>query len=63
VLSWDLDVSTVIVPRILAQPLSRSVGLGETVTFSVDAIGPSLSYQWFLDVENCLGNKRDAHVG
>lgn len=34
-------------PIIFSQPLSRTVYVGETVTFTVNASGTSLTYQWF----------------
>jgi glucose/arabinose dehydrogenase len=35
-----------VVPQITVQPTNQSVIVGQTATFSVTAIGPSLSYQW-----------------
>jgi hypothetical protein len=35
-------------PRILNQPVSRSVLVGESASFEISAWGSSLSYQWFI---------------
>ncbi len=43
-------------PRIVAQPQSRTVTVGNTVSFSVTASGTGpLSYQWLLDGVNLAG--------
>jgi hypothetical protein len=49
-LSWSLDTSTVPFPRILLQPLSVSVTLGATVTFSNFVNSPTATnFQWFRE--------------
>ena len=49
VLTWSLDTSDAPFPRILTHPLSQSVPMGTTATFSVLATSPSAeSYQWFF---------------
>ena len=41
---------TVLDPAIISQPVSQDKNLGESVTFSVAAVGtPPLSYQWWKD--------------
>ena len=42
-------------PVITAQPVSQAVGAGATVTFSVEATGTALSYQWMLNGEPISG--------
>ncbi len=46
VLRWNLQESDKSFPRIIRQPLSRSVGLGQSARFSVEATNAT-SYQWF----------------
>jgi hypothetical protein len=57
VLSWKLDTNTVPFPRIITQPLSRSVLAGTSATFSVDvASSPtSLRYQWLFGCQAIAG--------
>ncbi|HQL80272.1 MAG TPA: immunoglobulin domain-containing protein, partial [Verrucomicrobiota bacterium] len=42
-------------PVITAQPVGQAVGAGATVTFSVEATGTALSYQWMLNGEPISG--------
>lgn len=51
ILNWTLETSGDGLPRILVQPRSQTVGLGEDVTLSVVASPASVTYQWFF---NCL---------
>ena len=56
VLTWDLDTATAEFPRITAQPLSRSVRLGDAAEFSVVASSPSpMTYQWFFGCQEIPG--------
>jgi hypothetical protein len=51
VLSWSLDTSTVPFPRIITQPLSRSVAVGQDATFSVGVNSDATTttnFQWFF---------------
>lgn len=50
VLSWNLDTSTVEFPRIISQPLSRTVARGDSVVFTVTAAASltPLTYQWYF---------------
>ena len=40
-------VKLTVVPRIVAQPVSKTVAEGKTASFSVEAEGTNLSYQWY----------------
>src|SRR5262249_45357411 len=42
-------------PTIVTQPLSQTVPVGSSVTFSVSALGPSLTYQWLFYDTNIIG--------
>jgi len=37
-------------PRIVGQPMARSVSVGDTIGFSVKAVGIALRYQWYKDL-------------
>jgi len=49
VLSWNLESTREVLPEIIAQPQSQTVGAGATVRFTVGARGAGLSYQWFFN--------------
>jgi hypothetical protein len=50
-------------PSIVAQPVSRSVGTGSRVIFSVSVCGSSpLSYQWRFNGANIAGATGPAHI-
>jgi Immunoglobulin domain/Immunoglobulin I-set domain len=48
-LSWSFEATSDMLPVIIQQPLSQTVRLGSVATFSVEAQGKTLSYQWFLN--------------
>ncbi len=53
VLSWDLTPTPL--PSITVQPLDQNAPIGGSVTFSVQASGPGLTYQWFLEKQPLAG--------
>jgi hypothetical protein len=53
VLSWNLEPTREVLPEIIAQPQSQTVGSGATVGFTVGARGAGLSYQWFFQRHRC----------
>ncbi len=46
-LNWALEITSALLPVILAQPEDLSTGFGANATFSVTAVNGPLSYQWF----------------
>jgi hypothetical protein len=48
-LNWNLEITSALLPVILAQPQDQSAGYDATVDFSVVAVNGPLSYQWFRD--------------
>ena len=49
VLNSSLDILGAPVPKITAQPNTQIVGFGGAASFSVQATGNSLSYQWYFN--------------
>ena len=49
------DGTVVVAPAITTHPVSQSVNVGASVTFSVTATGTSLTYQWKKDGNNISG--------
>jgi hypothetical protein len=49
VVSFKLQTTAQKLPKILAQPQSKTVGVGSDITFSVQAQGTALSYQWLAN--------------
>ncbi len=49
VLSWTLEPTTDLGPRILVQPDDQIVNLNEAALFHVVAQGSALNYQWFFE--------------
>ena len=47
--SYSTSAPQFVSPVITKQPASLSLNVGQKATFSVTAVGPSLSYQWFKD--------------
>ena len=47
---------------ITLQPVSQAVGAGATVTFSVEATGTALSYQWMFNGDPILGATATAYI-
>jgi hypothetical protein len=44
----------VTLPAILTQPQSQAIGIGSNATFTVVAVGNSLSYQWRFNITNLI---------
>lgn len=56
VLSWNLDISNVEFPRILAEPLNVTVTRGEEAQFAVVVSSPSpVTYQWYFGCQAIAG--------
>ena len=49
ILSWQFELTDDLLPVILAQPVSSTVAEGSNATFSVQATGSAIAYQWFLN--------------
>lgn len=49
ILNCNVILTSQSVATVLAQPLDNTVGTNMSATFSVNASGSSLSYQWFFD--------------
>jgi len=55
-LSWNLDPTTVLFPRILNQPLSQTITAGRTASFFIDINSPTpATYQWFFGCREIPG--------
>lgn len=49
VVGFKLNTTTLKLPEITLQPQSQTVPAGSTATFTVQATGASLTYQWYAD--------------
>jgi hypothetical protein len=50
--SWISSTATVFqLPSVTMQPVSRTIGIGSSTTFSVTAAGTGLAYQWQLSTD------------
>ncbi|MBK5719610.1 VCBS repeat-containing protein [Dysgonomonas sp. Marseille-P4677] len=45
----EKEVEVITVPKIVQQPISTEVFVGDDATFNIEATGGSLSYQWYKD--------------
>ena len=52
---FNLPVAISFQPRIVRNPLAATASVGSSATLAVQAVGPNLSYQWFLNGTNAIG--------
>lgn len=55
VLQWSLESTADLLPDIAIQPMSQTVDEGNSVLFSVGAVGTELAYQWYFNGEAITG--------
>jgi hypothetical protein len=60
-LSWGLERTPDRLPEITRQPQSQTVARDAAVTFTVDATGDSLNYQWFFNGAAIAGATASSH--
>ncbi len=60
---WQEDTPIATAPTIITQPVSQTVNVGSTVTFSVTATGTEpLSYQWYKDSSAISGATKSSYT-
>jgi hypothetical protein len=51
---YDIPIAVSYQPRIISNPVSTTGTAGSAATLAVQAIGPSLNYQWFFNATNAV---------